>query len=269
VLYKDGTVLWHTNTWERATELRIGEVMKVNDTRFSPDGKHKLIMQGDGNLVLYGPSGAVWASKTQGAGFWAIMQADGNLVIYDAANQPKFATGTGGKPGAQLKVFDGGTLKILLGNTVLWTNAAPAGPVGPASGNVAWAVGPGGCRIQVDTSIKANVEALLAAANAAGVFMCGWGWRSHERQIQLRIAHCGGNNHFSIWEKPAGQCVPPTAIPGRSMHERGLAIDFTRSTSGGTLGPSDPHFAWMKANAARFGLQNLPSEAWHWSTNGN
>ncbi|WNG61464.1 M15 family metallopeptidase [Archangium gephyra] len=28
-------------------------------------------------------------------------------------------------------------------------------------------------------------------------------------------------------------------------------------------------FVWLKANAARYGFINLPSEPWHWSTNGN
>ena len=28
-------------------------------------------------------------------------------------------------------------------------------------------------------------------------------------------------------------------------------------------------FAWMKANAGQYGFYNLPSEPWHWSTNGN
>ena len=27
-------------------------------------------------------------------------------------------------------------------------------------------------------------------------------------------------------------------------------------------------FKWLKANAARYGFYNLPSEAWHWSTTG-
>ncbi len=52
------------------------------------------------------------------------------------------------------------------------------------------------------------------------------------------------------------------------MHERGLAIDFT--CNGSIIGSrSGPCYNWLKANAANYGLYNLPSEAWHWSTNGN
>jgi hypothetical protein len=52
------------------------------------------------------------------------------------------------------------------------------------------------------------------------------------------------------------------------MHEQGLAVDFT---NGGKLiqSRSDPAFVWLKGNASRFGFYNLPSEPWHWSTNGN
>ncbi len=51
------------------------------------------------------------------------------------------------------------------------------------------------------------------------------------------------------------------------MHEQGRAIDFT---SNGSLirSRSNRAFVWLSANAARYGLYNLPSEPWHWSTNG-
>jgi D-alanyl-D-alanine carboxypeptidase len=52
------------------------------------------------------------------------------------------------------------------------------------------------------------------------------------------------------------------------MHERGLAIDFT--SGGQTIqSRSHPAFQWLSANASSYGLYNLPSEPWHWSTNGN
>jgi D-alanyl-D-alanine carboxypeptidase len=52
------------------------------------------------------------------------------------------------------------------------------------------------------------------------------------------------------------------------MHERGLAIDFTYN---GSLisSRSNPGYKWLAAQAGRFGMFNLPSEPWHWSTTGN
>lgn len=120
--------------------------------------------------------------------------------------------------------------------------------------------------ITVNTAIAEQVDALLAAAEADGLALTGGGYRSPERQIELRRQHCG-TSYYAVYEMPSSQCSPPTARPGRSMHERGLAIDFDCD---GSLvdSRSDPCFQWLAANAARYGLANLPSEPWHWSVNG-
>ena len=115
-------------------------------------------------------------------------------------------------------------------------------------------------------SIASNLQALLSAASAAGIHLSGGGYRDSAGQINTRRNNCG-SSHYAIYEMPASQCSPPTARPGSSMHERGLAIDFTQG--GGTLTRSSSGFHWLKANASRYGFFNLPSEPWHWSTNGN
>ncbi|NLA35402.1 MAG: hypothetical protein GX868_06910 [Actinobacteria bacterium] len=122
--------------------------------------------------------------------------------------------------------------------------------------------------IPVARSIAGNLEAMMAAAQGAGHVLGGSGYRDINVQISLRIQHCGGSDYYSVWQKPSSQCSPPTAIPGRSMHEKGLAVDLTCA---GTLirSQSSPCFVWLRANAAQYGLYNLPSEPWHWSTNGN
>ena len=121
--------------------------------------------------------------------------------------------------------------------------------------------------ITVAASIADNLEALLNASDGAGLNLGGSGWRSSEGQVATRRANCGTSD-YDVYEKPASQCSPPTARPGQSMHEQGLAIDFTNN---GALitSRSNPAFQWLSGNAARFGFYNLPSEPWHWSTNGN
>lgn len=117
--------------------------------------------------------------------------------------------------------------------------------------------------ITVNSIIASQLQALLAAAKADGITLSGWGFRSYESQVALRSKnHCA-----NIYTAPASTCRPPTAVPGRSQHELGLAIDFTQG--GSTLTKSSSGFTWMKNNAGRFGLYNLPSEPWHWSTTGN
>ncbi len=124
--------------------------------------------------------------------------------------------------------------------------------------------------IQVNAAIAEQIRALLAAARAEGLDLArgAGGWRSPERQIALRRAHCGTSD-YAIYQMPSSSCSPPTAIPGTSEHERGLAIDFTcngRSIPQHTR--SDPCYLWLSRHAADYGLRNLPSEAWHWSTTG-
>ncbi len=121
--------------------------------------------------------------------------------------------------------------------------------------------------IQVHESIAIKVQDLLEHAARDGIRLTGGGYRSAASQIALRRAHCG-TSQWAIYQKPSYQCRPPTARPGRSMHERGLAIDF-RHNGRSVNSRNSTAFRWLKANAATYGLYNLPSEPWHWSTNGN
>jgi hypothetical protein len=120
--------------------------------------------------------------------------------------------------------------------------------------------------ITIHTDIADQVVALVQAARADGHTLTGGGYRSPERQIELRRAHCGTTN-YAINEMPASRCTPPTARPGSSNHELGLAIDF--ECDGALIrSRSSACFVWMAANAPSFGLVNLPSEPWHWSVDG-
>lgn len=141
---------------------------------------------------------------------------------------------------------------------------AASGPGGPLPDGVVGeeetevTQGCGGIRMH--RSVISQVEALCAAAAGDGTPLTGSGWRSTERQIELRIAHgCGGSLIFDRTCRGS----PPTAVPGRSNHEKGLAIDFANCSSRSTA-----CFGWLAGNAARFGFFNLPSEPWHWSVDG-
>ena len=106
-----------------------------------------------------------------------------------------------------------------------------------------------------------QASAMVAAAKASGVTLTGSSYRSNAAQIDLRRQHCG-TGYYDIYQKPASSCKPPTAIPGRSQHEVGLAIDFNNCSHRSAC------FGWLKAHAAVYGFYNLPSESWHWSTTG-
>ncbi|MFD4553311.1 protein kinase [Streptomyces sp. NPDC058469] len=94
--------------------------------KFIQTVRSKLIMQADGNLVLYDASGtAHWASQTEGAGNTAVFQEDGNLVIYNAQHQALWSSNTQGATGASLKVLEDGNMVIATDAEVIWqTNTA-------------------------------------------------------------------------------------------------------------------------------------------------
>lgn len=117
--------------------------------------------------------------------------------------------------------------------------------------------------ITVNCRIEGALEGLLNAARANGLALSGGGYRNPSAQIALRQQHCG-TSQYAIYQMPASQCSPPTAKPGQSQHELGLAIDFSNCSS-----RSSDCYKWLAANAAAHGFYNLPSEPWHWSTSGN
>ncbi len=120
--------------------------------------------------------------------------------------------------------------------------------------------------ITVNVLVEDQVRGILAAMSARGFNLGGGGYRSIESQIRLRRANCGTSD-YAIWEMPASRCRPPTARPGLSQHEVGLAIDFT--LNGRVLRTRDSDVVRALAEIApQFGFYNLPSEPWHWSTTG-
>ncbi|MFC3690380.1 hypothetical protein [Aquipuribacter hungaricus] len=85
---------------QRRLNVLEEDFLVAGDTVLGERQASRLVMQGDGNLVLYRGSAPLWSSETQGnPGAYAVMQSDGNLVVYSApASGPRralFDTGTG------------------------------------------------------------------------------------------------------------------------------------------------------------------------------
>ncbi len=94
-----------------------GEGLAHNQAVWSCDGRFEFRFQSDSNLVLYKHSGGtttpIWASGT-----WnmnadkLIMQEDGNLVMYRANGSVVWATHTNGSPNSRLRVQNDGNVVI-------------------------------------------------------------------------------------------------------------------------------------------------------------
>jgi hypothetical protein len=87
-------------------------------------GTQSLVMQGDGNLVAYATNGAVWDSKTGIPGTMAALQDDGNFVLYAPSGVPQWASNTVQHFGAQVPGFKPST------HGLLFVNGSPSWPAG-------------------------------------------------------------------------------------------------------------------------------------------
>jgi len=109
-----------------ANGLQTYQQLNINDQLVSNNGHLNLLMQRDGNLVLYRTmfGQALWSSNTVGQQVThTIMQADGNLVAYTASGTADWATGTQGHPGAYAMLQDDGNFVVYdAANNALWAS---------------------------------------------------------------------------------------------------------------------------------------------------
>ncbi|WP_219814748.1 hypothetical protein, partial [Rathayibacter sp. AY1B7] len=128
VIYRrSGSAAWASSIGGRIDEprtdtLRRGSTLYAGNRLATPGGT-TAVMQADGNLVVYGQGGALWASGTRGRGNVLRMQDDGNAVVYTADGAPVWASDTSGEPGATM-VLREGDLRIADDSGVLWSSAA-------------------------------------------------------------------------------------------------------------------------------------------------
>ena len=81
--------------WWVDTQQSGAQVMQAGDSIVSSNGRFRLMMQGDGNLVLLDRGVPIWHTSTHGnRGARLVMQTDGNLVLYSAQGRPLWATMT-------------------------------------------------------------------------------------------------------------------------------------------------------------------------------
>lgn len=103
--------------------LNSDDSLKVGESITSQNDLFTLVLQGDGNLVLYWSGGpAIWGAGTEGKSVaQAIMQGDGNFVMYGPQGEYVWDTATDNHPGAFLIVQNDGNVVIYdQGGNYLW-----------------------------------------------------------------------------------------------------------------------------------------------------
>ena len=120
-----GLVLPPADTLSSGATLASGEELTCNGAR--------LVMQTDGNLVLYveatqygryhaGVPGALWQTNTDGnPGAYLTMQTDGNLVVRSSGGAALWNSGTMGNPGATLAMQSDRNVVIYLSGDAIWS----------------------------------------------------------------------------------------------------------------------------------------------------
>jgi len=134
----------------------LNEILPRGESRYSPNRQVRLVLQEDGNLVLYaaGATEALWHTGTFGQPVTGgIVQRDGNLVLYTSSGQPAWdlfsAGGIPSRPGAYLSVQDDGNLVFYDPNSgALWSSrtSIPSGSSGvfvPPNNTSSIAIPPG------------------------------------------------------------------------------------------------------------------------------
>lgn len=114
VLYAVSMILTPAIVYAAEDRLYPGDTLRAEDHLRSENHRYRLVLQRDGNLVLYdGRRQPLWASNTNGQRVEkCIMQQDGNLVLYLRNGQPVWSSNTAGRPGSYLLIQNDGNMVI-------------------------------------------------------------------------------------------------------------------------------------------------------------
>ncbi|KZX22137.1 hypothetical protein [Rathayibacter tanaceti] len=130
VVYREnGTPAWASSVNGRIAEppidtLFAGQTLRANRQLTSENGRFTARMQDDGNLVGYGPQGVVWNTGIRGAGNRLVLQEDGNAVVYGADGSVRWSSDTRGTD-LRLGITNAGSLIIVnQDGSIIWTSQA-------------------------------------------------------------------------------------------------------------------------------------------------
>gem|GEM_PF-2460509 len=104
--------------------LPAGALLPARGTLVSPAAGYRLVLQDDGNLVVYTSADVpVWWSATVGSGASLLaVQGDGNLVLYTAAGTPVWWSGTAGSGATRLVMQGDGNLVLYDIDRPVWAS---------------------------------------------------------------------------------------------------------------------------------------------------
>jgi len=272
VLYGDpdagvAPVVWQTGTEGfRGTVLGEGETLEAGQFVVSSDGLFKMVMQADGNLVVYavGLPGALWSSRTAGdPGAFATMQADGNLVVYGSQ-------ATGSATGAERPAVQPAAESAAVA-APLWFSGLP-----PEVNSGLMYAGPGGAPMVAATSAwnglaaelgqaAAQYDALLSglagaewmgpagsAASTAGMPYVAWiAATAAEAEQAARQAEAAA----AAFEAAFGTTVPPPLVDANRAQLAALVATNLYGQNTAAIAATEAQYEqmWVQDAAAMYG----------------
>lgn len=250
--------------------LNPGESLVVGESITSANGRYTLILQGDGNLVLYiSGSEAIWSTRTDGRDVSsAVMQGDGNFVLYGGGGAV-WSTGTQRNPGSYIIVQDDGNCVIYSpSGPDLWSSGTAGGGFG---GKLAgWAVHTGD---SIPSTPHWADHTFATFENYVNKWDCSSGTGTNEpddpntRLIALGTgsrtkARCIGSvaNSGIVWGVTGfcHQCTNRVLYPASIIVHRAAGYNIS-SGMHNTYGSDPASWSLIKANCgARFAPPNAP-----------
>lgn len=129
VLYGENGPAWSsgTSTSDQKNivnhKLRNTNTLHKGQSLTTPDRKFNLVLQQDGNLVLYSSTRALWSSGTHNKNTEnMIMQNDGNLVLYDKNGRAVWSSNSHGNGASTLVVQDDANLVLYSSSKATWSS---------------------------------------------------------------------------------------------------------------------------------------------------
>lgn len=228
--------------------LNAGDVLAAGQYIASPNLQYALVMQTDGNLVLYGPVDGLgfrpmWYSATGGTGAdRAVMQTDGNLVVY-AGTTPKWWSGTAG-PNFFVRVQDDGNLVIYTSSSQAQWQSFTGGHLSPS---------------------YAGSDTL----NTGGTLLVGQYLRSNDGRYALLLQSDGNLILYSpgyhvLWHTGTNG----TAADRLIMQMDGNLVLYTVNTPRWWSGTGGPGFFLRMQSDGNLVVYNSASQAHWWSGTG-
>ena len=186
-------------------ELRAGDRLNAGQSIYSEHGRHRLTMDSNGILNLYGPASIVWRSHGSNAsGVYAKMQSNGDFVVRNGSTV-FFRSDTAGNPGAYVKLDNHGRLMVL-----------------NATGQLLWMGAP------VIAGYNTPAQNRTLAYSMIDEFFPQWSSAAQKECLNQLWQHESGWSHTAL-NPSSGACGIPQSLPCNKMANWGFfyLLDYT------------------------------------------